>query len=92
MDDYIEVNHNTSLELSDLSVTFWVKTPNSGLGIKSLIAKENFNNTLDKEVRIEIYKLEDRKFIDKNIEHANRHYYKLNKLGLEFINRKTGCR
>ena len=28
----------------------------------------------------------------KNIEHANRHYYKLNKLGLEFINRKTGGR
>ena len=54
--------------------------------------KENFDNTLDKEVRIEIYKLEDRKFIDKSIEHSNRHYYKLNKLGLEFINRKTGGR
>ena len=54
--------------------------------------KENFNNTLDKEGRIEIYKLEDRKFIDKSIEHSNRHYYKLNKLGLEFINRKTGGR
>ena len=54
--------------------------------------KENFNNSLDKEVRIEIYKLEDRKFIDKKIEGINRHYYKLNKLGLEFINRKTGGR
>ena len=42
--DYIEVNHNASLELSDLSVTFWVKTPNTASGIKSLIAKENFNN------------------------------------------------
>ena len=54
--------------------------------------KENFDNSYDKEVRIEIYKLEDRQFIDKRIEGINRHFYKLNTRGLEFINKKTGGR
>ena len=54
--------------------------------------KENFDNTLDKEVRIEIYKLEDRKFIDKKIEGTNRHFYKLNKLGYNHLVKKSGGR
>ena len=54
--------------------------------------KEKFNNTLDKEVRIEIYKLEDRKFIDKKIEGTNRHFYKLNKLGYNHLVKKSGGR
>ena len=43
-DDYVEISHNASLDLLDISITFWMKTTNSTSGISSLIVKENFNN------------------------------------------------
>jgi len=42
--NFVEINHHSSLELSNLSISFWMKTSNTNSGIKSLIAKENFNN------------------------------------------------
>jgi hypothetical protein len=52
----------------------------------------SFDNQLDKTVRIELYKSEGYNFIDKKIEGINRHFYRINKLGLDFINKQTGGR
>ena len=92
-----EIGSKVKLPFNDLTIDVVLIMVDQGwLSCRQItefnFGKENFDNSYDKEVRIEIYKLEDRRFIDKKIEGINRHFYKLNTRGLEFINRKTGGR
>ena len=92
-----EIGSKVKLPFNDLTIDVVLIMVDQGwLSCRQItefnFGKENFDNSYDKEVRIEIYKLEDRQFIDKRIEGINRHFYKLNTRGLEFINKKTGGR
>ena len=92
-----EIGSKVKLPFNDLTIDVVLIMVDQGwLSCRQItefnFGKEKFNNSYDKEVRIEIYKLEDRQFIDKRIEGINRHFYKLNTRGLEFINKKTGGR
>ena len=92
-----EIGSKVKLPFNDLTIDVVLIMVDQGwLSCRQItefnFGKENFDNSYDKEVRIEIYKLEDRQFIDKKIEGINRHFYKLNNRGLEFINKKTGGR